>query len=90
MKSAYELAMERLRAESGPDKALSDEQKARIADIEKKYQAKVAEAKLNYDNRYAKAATVEEAENARAELASELKTLEERRDREKEEVRNEA
>ena len=34
MKSAYELAMERLEKESGPSKKLTDEQKASIADIE--------------------------------------------------------
>ena len=37
MKSAYELAMERLAEAGGPTKTLTDEQKARIADIEKKY-----------------------------------------------------
>jgi hypothetical protein len=49
-KSAYELAMERLRrkdAESGvTDRALSDAQKAAIAEIKRVYAAKQAETEI--------------------------------------------
>lgn len=45
MKSAYELAMERL-AQSAPQVKLTDEQRAQIADIEKKFKAKIAEKEL--------------------------------------------
>ena len=49
-KSAYELAMERLRrkdAEAGvEERALTDEQKAEIAEIRRVYSAKVAEAEI--------------------------------------------
>ena len=49
-KSAYELAMERLRrkdAESGvEERALSEEQKAEIAEIKRVYAAKMAEAEI--------------------------------------------
>lgn len=49
-KSAYELAMERLRrkdAESGvEERAFSDEQKAEIAEIKRVYAAKIAEAEI--------------------------------------------
>jgi hypothetical protein len=49
-KSAYELAMERLRrkdAEAGvEERSLSDEQKAEIAEIKRVYSAKVAEAEI--------------------------------------------
>jgi len=44
MKSAYELAMERLGGES-PAK-LTDDQKTRLAEIDKKFDAKIAEKKL--------------------------------------------
>ena len=37
MKTAYELAMERMEKESGATKKLTNEQRARIATIEKKY-----------------------------------------------------
>jgi hypothetical protein len=42
MKSAYELAMERL-AKAEPEKKLTPEQKARLAEINSRYQAKLAE-----------------------------------------------
>ena len=49
-KSAYELAMERLRqkdAEAGVgERAVSDEQKAEIAEIKRVYAAKIAEAEI--------------------------------------------
>ncbi|MGA1205317.1 MAG: hypothetical protein ACO3ZW_05850 [Opitutales bacterium] len=47
MKSAYELAMERLReeeTESGV--SLSEEQKQALADIDQKYKAKIAEREV--------------------------------------------
>lgn len=49
-KSAYELAMERLRrkdaAEGVEERALSEEQRAEIAEIKRVYTAKVAEAEI--------------------------------------------
>jgi hypothetical protein len=49
-KSAYELAMERLRrkdaAEGVEERALSEEQRAEIAEIKRVYSAKVAEAEI--------------------------------------------
>lgn len=58
-KSAYELAMERLRkkdAEAGIEsKPLTDEQKAAIAEIRNFYQARVAEIELLHQSNMAKA-----------------------------------
>ena len=45
MKSAYELAMERLEKQS-PTARLSDEQRAAIAEIEASYRAKIAEREV--------------------------------------------
>ena len=45
MKSAYELAMERLE-KSAPTIKLTDEQKAQIAEIDSQYKAKIAEKEL--------------------------------------------
>jgi hypothetical protein len=42
MKSAYELAMERL-SKTSPTAKLSDKQKKQIAELESKYKAKIAE-----------------------------------------------
>ena len=45
MKSAYELAMERL-SKSAPAKKLSSDQKARIADLESLHRSKVAQREI--------------------------------------------
>jgi hypothetical protein len=45
MKSAYELAMERL-AKSSPSMVLSDDQKKELAELDSKYAAKIAEREL--------------------------------------------
>ncbi|MEM9281045.1 MAG: hypothetical protein AAGA96_04400 [Verrucomicrobiota bacterium] len=45
MKSAYELAMERLE-KSEPQVKLTDEQKAELAAIDEKFKAKIAEREL--------------------------------------------
>ena len=56
MKSALELAMERFDAESGAAPRLSDEQKAAIAEIEKRTQAKLAEMQIMHQKNLAEAA----------------------------------
>jgi hypothetical protein len=54
MKSAYELAMERL-AGSEPEVKLTDEQRAELAVIDDKFKAKVAERELFLTDLIAKA-----------------------------------
>ena len=44
MKSAYELAMERMGG--GDEKPLTDQQKEQIAEIDSKFKAKIAERKI--------------------------------------------
>lgn len=90
MKSAYELAMERLAKESGPSKTLTAEQKAAVHEIEKKYEAKIAETRLEYDARLNSAQSAAELEQVRAEMAAALRSLEEKRDGEKDAVWNNA
>lgn len=90
MKSAYELAMERLAKESGPSKTLSNEQKAAIQEIEKKYEARIAETRLQFDARVNSAQSAAELEQVRAEMAAALHALEEKRDGEKDAVWNNA
>ena len=85
MKSAYEIAMERLEKERGPARRLSEEQKAAISEIEKKYAARMAEVRLDYEGKAAATPPAERAELL-ARMAAELKTLEEKRDREKDAV----
>ena len=91
MKSAYELAMERL-AKSDPsaDKPLTAEQKARLADIETMYKGKIAEREIFLKQRLDEALAegkLDEIEKLQAQLKSERARLEEERDAEKERVR---
>jgi hypothetical protein len=91
MKSAYELAMERL-AKSDPDaaKPLSAEQKGRLADLDKVYQGKIAEREIFLRQKLDAAlaeGNAEEAEQIRQQIASEKARLEEERESEKDAVR---
>lgn len=86
MKSAYEIAMARLEKEKGPGRKLSDAQKAEIAGIDKKYDARAAEERISFEGRMAKAANFEELERMRAEMAAALATIEEQREKTKEAV----
>jgi len=54
MKSSYELAMERLSKQS-PTTKLTAEQKARLAELDSIYKAKIAERELFLDDRIAEA-----------------------------------
>ena len=90
MKSAYELAMERL-AKSDPAAApLSAEQKSRLAEIDRVYKGKIAEREIFLKQQLEQAFAdqkLEEAEKIKQQLASERTRLEEERDEEKERVR---
>ncbi|AWI08410.1 hypothetical protein [Ereboglobus luteus] len=90
MKSAYELAMERL-AQSEPSTApLSDEQKNRLADIDKVYAGKIAEREIFLKQSLAAAQAeqnYEEIEKVQRQLATERTRLEEEREAEKDRVR---
>ncbi len=86
MKTAYELAMERLEAASGPTRTLSEEEKAALAEIDKKYDAQVAAARINFDTQMATCGSHEARRQLRENLARELATLEDRRERYKDAV----
>jgi Spy/CpxP family protein refolding chaperone len=91
MKSAYELAMERL-AKSDPaaGRALTPAQKARLAELDALYKGKIAEREIFLKqklNEALAASNADEAEKVRAQLAGERTRLEEERDEEKEKAR---
>ncbi|MDF9827978.1 hypothetical protein M2103_000588 [Ereboglobus sp. PH5-5] len=90
MKSAYELAMERL-AQSEPSTApLSDGQKKRLAEIDKVYAGKIAEREIFLKQSLASAQAgqnYEEIEKIQTQLAAERVRLEEEREAEKDRVR---
>lgn len=93
MKSAYELAMERL-AKSDPDaaKPLTPEKKARLAEIDSIYKGKIAEREIFLKQQLDSAMAegkYEEIEKIKKQMASERARLEEDREDEKERVRRE-
>ena len=86
MKSAYELAMSRLQ-KSAPSTTLTPEQKEKIAEVDSEINAKIAEKKIFLEDQIAKS-SLQEREEIRRQLVSELARLEEKREREKEKIRN--
>ena len=89
MKSAYELAMERLNKTS-PAIKLTDKQKQELAEIDSKYAAKYAERELFLKEEIGKAAAkgdYEAVEQLEKQLVSERKTIESDREEKKEKVR---
>ena len=89
MKSAYELAMERLE-KSAPTVALTDEQKAQIAEIDSTYKARIAEKELFLKDEIRKArsgGSFDEAESLEKQLATEIRRLNEDCEEKKEKLR---
>ena len=77
MKSAYELAMERLQKQA-PSVKLTDDQKAKIAELESRYKARVAEREIALADAIATAAAqgnFDEIRNLEQQLALEKKRL---------------
>ena len=91
MKSAYELAMERLQKAS-PSPSLTDEQKKELAEIDSKYQAKIAEKELFLRDQIRKAQTegkADDIDSIQKQLVSEIRRLQEECESKKEKLRNE-
>ena len=92
-KSAYELAMERLRQKdkeaSVDDRPLTNEQKAAIAEIRQFYKAKAAEREILHQAALRKARTHEEVELLNGNLRRDNEMLANDRDRKIAEIRRE-
>lgn len=89
MKSAYELAMERLN-KSEPAKVLTGAQKAELAEVESLYKARVAEQELRFREQIDAAVAAGDEEKAgelRSVLAQEKRRLEEDREAKKGRIR---
>jgi len=89
MKTAYELAMERL-AKTEPTVKITEEQKKQLAELDSLYAAKIAERELLVKSQAALA--MESGDSAALEqlekqLVSDRKSLQAERDEKKEEVR---
>jgi hypothetical protein len=89
MKSAYELAMERL-AKDQPIVTLTDDQKKQLAEIDSQFKARIAERELFLKGEIAKAQATgkfEEVESLQKQLSSELRRLQEDCEAKKEKLR---
>jgi len=92
MKSAYELAMERLEKQA-PSLKLTDSQRAQIAEIDSLYKSRTAEKELllvGEIRREQAAGKFSEVEKLQQQLASELRRLSEECEAKKEKVRQSA
>ena len=92
MKSAYELAMERLsKSDPASSRPITPEQRARLADIDRVYQGKLAEREIFLKQRLEQALTgrdADEVDKIKKQISSEKARLEEDRESEKERVRS--
>jgi hypothetical protein len=89
MKSAYELAMERLE-KNAPSVALTAGQKKELADVDSTYKAKIAEKELFLRDEIGKAEVAgkfEDVEKLEKQLASEIARLREDCEAKKEKLR---
>jgi hypothetical protein len=89
MKSAFELAMERLEKES-PTQELTDDQKVKLSELNKIYEAKIADKEVFLNGEIAKAEEAgefEQIDQLTKQLASERKLLDEELEQKKNEVR---
>jgi hypothetical protein len=89
MKSAYELAMERLQKDA-PTLSLTEDQKKQLAEIDSTFKAKIAEREVFLQGEIAKAQTTGQFEAVDAlqkQLASEVRRLQDDCESKKEKLR---
>ena len=89
MKSAYELAMERLQKGS-PSVTLTTQQKAELAEIDSSFKAKIAERKIFLSDQIGKAVAAgkfDEVESLEKQLTADVIRLQEDCERKKEKLR---
>ncbi len=85
MKSAYELALERLESqgiERPREEALSEEEREQVAEARRRADAKIAEMEIMHQSSLPKLADPAEREKAEKEFRHERRRVEEKRDRE--------
>ena len=89
MKSAYELAMERL-AKNQPIISLTEDEKKQLAEVDSQFKARIAEKELFLKGEIEKArfgGKLEEVEQLQKQLSSEIRRLQEDCEAKKEKLR---
>jgi len=88
-KSAYELAMEKLKARGDyKERKLTGKQKAAIAEIRSRYRARIAEAEIHHQSKLATVTTYEELDKVKNELVRDKERLNAEMEEKVEEVRS--
>src|SRR4029078_10924269 len=90
MKSAYELAMERLQ-QTSPSLSLTEEQKKELAEIDSKYRAQISGKQLVLRDQIRKAQTegkADDIDSLEKQLASDVRRLQEECEAAKEKLRS--
>jgi hypothetical protein len=91
MKSAYELAMERLsKSDPAASRPVTPEQRAKLAEVDRLYQGKLAEREIFLKQQLEQALAArnaEEVDKIRKQISSEKARLEEERESEKDRIR---
>jgi len=90
LKSAVDLAMERMAQRGDGLATLSDEQKRGMAEVSRRTQAKIAEVEILFDRTLAAAREAKDEEKVRKaeeERAGEIRKLRAREEEEKERIR---
>ena len=90
MKSAYELAMERLEKKA-PSVSLTDEQKQQIAEIDSTFKARIAERELFLKEQISKAqaaGNLEEADTLQKQLTIDIRRFQEDAEAKKDKLRS--
>jgi hypothetical protein len=91
-KTAYELILERLkkkdREEGVEERPVTDEQKARIAELRKVYEARLAEREILHQSARRKATDLEELDKLEEEYRRDRERIASERDRKIDEVRS--
>jgi hypothetical protein len=90
-KTAYEIILERLqkrdREQGVEERPLTDEQRARIAEVRKTYEAKLAEREILYQSARRKASELEELDRLELEYRRDRERIASERDRKIDEAR---
>ena len=91
-KTAYEIILERLqkkdRDEGVEERPVTDEQKARLAELRRVYEARLAEREILYQSSRRKAADLETLDKLEEEYRRDRERIASERDRKMEEVRS--
>ena len=90
-KSAYEIILERLkkkdREEGVQESSVTDEQRARIAELRRTYDAKLAEREILYQSARRRAADLDELDRIEGEYRRDRERIRSERDRKIDEAR---